>query len=536
VNTEPKSLYDPIVLEATTGRDDSDASTTVPVLEADALSKSFGATRALVDGTLTVPAGHVVALLGENGSGKSTLVKILSGVLRPDSGTVLVEGAAAKLKTPQTALRAGIVTVFQEILVAPHRTVLQNLWLGNGPARETRKLDCERRKRASAVLETLASEDIRLDDTVERLDLMQQQVCVIARALLREPRLLILDESTSTLDITRRDALFASLKARCADGMAALFISHRMDEVLAVADGFVALRSGSVVGTRSRGNADAADLIRLISGEVATRDAAGHTATSRTVSDRIVVQARAAVLRPGSGAFDLSVRAGDIVGLAGLEGHGQDEFLRALAGLHRLAGGELLAAGQGDLAPVSNYRRSVACGVVYVPRDRKVEGMADVLPILDNYGLPTLPHDAVFGLVRSGHTRRRFRRDAGTVNFTPGKQQSMGRLSGGNQQKVIIARWLAAQPGLILLNDPTRGVDLKTKHELYDLFRNLAAGGAAVVMLSSEVDELVHLMDRVLVFHDGSVSADLPHDEVTSQALVAAYFGQRTADGLQGTR
>jgi ABC-type sugar transport system ATPase subunit len=150
--------------------------------------------------------------------------------------------------------------------------------------------------------------------------------------------------------------------------------------------------------------------------------------------------------------------------------------------------------------------------------------------------VPTLPHDAVFGLVRSGHTRRRFRRDAGTVNFTPGKQQSMGRLSGGNQQKVIIARWLAAQPGLILLNDPTRGVDLKTKHELYDLFRNLAAGGAAVVMLSSEVDELVHLMDRVLVFHDGSVAADLPHDEVTSQALVAAYFGQRTADGLQGTR
>jgi len=344
------------------------------------------------------------------------------------------------------------------------------------------------------------------------------------RALLRSPRLLILDESTSTLDVTLRDQLFAELGRRTAQGLACLFISHRMDEVMKIADRFVVLRSGEVVGTRNRGEADAEELIRLISGRDV--EAARRRAAARGTGQAAAVRVEQVVLRPGGRPFDATIRRGEIVGLAGLDGHGQDELIRALAGLHAPDSGRVLVAGRGELAPVRGYQRSVARGVVYVPRDRKIEGMADVLSIIDNYSMPTLARDRRLGLLRHRLTRSRFRRDAAVVNFTPGGQDSIGRLSGGNQQKVIIARWLAAEPHVILLNDPTRGVDHKTKQELYGVFRGLAEAGAAVVMLSSEVEELAGLMDRALVFHEGSLSAELTGEGITAESVVAAYFGR----------
>jgi ABC-type sugar transport system ATPase subunit len=250
----------------------------------------------------------------------------------------------------------------------------------------------------------------------------------------------------------------------------------------------------------------------------------------------VAVRIERVVLRAGSEPFDATIRRGEIVGLAGLDGHGQDELIRAVAGLHFPHSGQLLVAGRAELAPVHDYQRAVARGVVYVPRDRKTEGMADVLSIIDNYSMPTLARDRRLGLLRHRLTRSRFRRDAEVVNFTPAGQDSIGRLSGGNQQKVIIARWLAAEPHVILLNDPTRGVDHKTKQELYDVFRSLAEAGAAVVMLSSEVEELVGLMDRVLVFHEGSLSAELRSDEITSESVVAAYFGRARSAAGRGER
>ncbi|HWD03428.1 MAG TPA: sugar ABC transporter ATP-binding protein [Amycolatopsis sp.] len=497
------------------------------VIEVRALSKGFGATKAVSDGTFHVGRGEIVALLGENGSGKSTLVKLVSGVLRPDGGEILVDGVPTRPRSPRAALEAGIVTVFQEILCARDCSVLDNVWLGNGSPVRSRTAVARRRKLAGAAWRALSGEEIDLDRPAGTLTLMQQQICVIVRALLREPKLLILDESTSTLDVTLQERLFAELRRRTSEGMACLFISHRMDEVLTVADRFVALRSGKVTATRRRGEATAQDLVRLISG----REAVAPVRQARaTVAGEVAVRLTGIRLRPTSAPFDAEVRAGDVIGLAGLEGHGQDELIKAIAGLGPVHRGEVLIRGRDGLQPVRGYRRGVAGGTVYIPRDRKVEGMADVLPILDNYGLPTLRRDQRFGLVRPNRTRTRFRRDSGTVNFVPGKQESIGRLSGGNQQKVIIARWLAAGPRVILLNDPTRGVDQKTKHELYAVFRRLAEEGAAVVMLSSEVDELVHLMDRVLVFHDGSLSAELEGAALTSEALVSAYFGASRAN------
>ncbi|MDQ1730234.1 MAG: ribose transport system ATP-binding protein [Pseudonocardiales bacterium] len=497
------------------------------IVEVRGLSKRFGATRALVDGSLSVAPGEVVALLGENGSGKSTLVKLLSGVLSPDDGQILVQGAAVRLRSPRAALAAGIVTVFQEILAARDRSVLDNLWLGHGSPVLSRSAVSDRRRLASQAWLGLSGQDVDLDRPLGELTLMEQQICVVVRALLREPKLLVLDESTSTLDVELRDRMFDQVRRRAADGMGCLFISHRMDEVMAIADRFVALRTGQVVGVRRRGEADARELIRLISG----RDVeSGARRVGTLAHGSSAVRLEGVSLRPGTKPFSATVSRGEIVGLAGLEGHGQDELIRCLAGLQVPHAGQVYVAGpkgraDEEPAAVTTYRGGVARGVVYVPRDRKVEGMADVLPIIDNYSMPTLQRDRFAGVLSPRRTKSRFQRDARTVNFTPGRQDSIGRLSGGNQQKVIIARWLAAEPRVILLNDPTRGVDLKTKHELYEVFRGLADAGAAVVMLSSEVDELVHLMDRVLVFHDGSLSAELAGDAVTPESLVSAYFG-----------
>lgn len=494
------------------------------VLEAAHLAKSFGQTKALTDGSLKVHAGEILALLGENGSGKSTMVKLLSGVYRPDSGNLLIDGREVRFTGPRSSLDSGVVTIFQEILACRDRSVLDNLWLGNGSARRGRRLETVRRRQAAEVWSALSDDKIDLDAPVGTLSLMQQQICVIARALLRRPRVLILDESTSTLDVTLRDRLFDELRRRCDAGMAALFISHRMDEVMSLADRYVALRSGAVVGTRRRGEATADELLELISGANvrAHRDRVHRAPRSTTM----VMRAAAVQLRAQRAPFNLDIHQGEILGLAGLEGHGQDDLIRALAGLKTPPSGEIyVRTTRWATEQLNSYREAVSRGIVYVPRDRKVEGMADVLSILDNYSLPTLRRDAFLGLVRPGATRRRFRRDASTVNFVEGRQDSMGRLSGGNQQKVIVARWLAAQPKVILLNDPTRGVDQKTKQELYDLFRDLTEKGTTIVMLSSEVDELVHLMDRVVVLHDGAVSAELDGDHVTADAIVAAYFG-----------
>jgi ABC-type sugar transport system ATPase subunit len=302
-----------------------------------------------------------------------------------------------------------------------------------------------------------------------------------------------------------------------------------MDEVMSLADRFVALRAGLTVGTLTRAEATPGHLIRLISGEEATRDRK-RLERARVHGAAVVLEARGVRLASAAQPVDLTVRRGEIVGLAGLEGHGQDEFLRTLAGLLPSSGGEvrLVPRQGGEPALVRSYRQAVRLGLAYVPRDRKTEGIADVLSSLDNFGTPTLADDTVAGVVRARSTLRRFRDLAGTVNLVPRGKVPVGRLSGGNQQKVIIARWLATRPGVLLLNDPTRGVDLKTKYELYDLFERLAGKGTTIVMLSTELEEHLNLMDRVLVFRSGTLARELTHAEASREALVSAYFGRGT--------
>jgi ABC-type sugar transport system ATPase subunit len=458
------------------------------------LAKAFGPTQALADCSFELRPGEVHCVVGENGSGKSTLVKVLAGIQRPDAGTIeLGDGQEAAFRSPRDATRAGIVTVFQEVLVVDARSVLENVWMGVDGVFRAPVEPAEKRRRAQAVLESLLGQAPPLDLPIENLSLSERQACCLARALVRDPRILILDEATSALDVSTRQRLFALLRERVGGGAAAIFISHRMDEIAEIGDRCTVMRSGNTVGTLDREDATADELVRLMTGsDHLAGDPAGRA--TRQLGDIVL-------------AVDgLEVRAGELVGLAGLEGHGQDAFLHMLSE----RGGE---------------------GVAYVPRERRAESIFESKSIRENFGIVTMDRDTRRGLLSHARTRARLTDYVGRLAIKLGDaEDQITTLSGGNQQKVVLARWLATDPKVLLLNDPTRGVDINAKRDIYRLLLELAGEGVAVVMLSTEVDEHVELMDRVLVFRDGNISRELSRDQLSRSAIVAAFFAEAASD------
>jgi ABC-type sugar transport system ATPase subunit/ribose/xylose/arabinose/galactoside ABC-type transport system permease subunit len=481
----------------------------LPVARIEGATKSFGPTIALRGASFELRAGEVHALMGENGSGKSTLVKILSGVHRPDGGQVLIGESPLRARDPRAAAAAGIATVFQEVQCVPAQSVLDNLWLGrDGWLRRPRASDQvshqagpdgDRRRLAQAVLTELlgACPDGLLSVPAGTLSLPERQAIAIGRALLRSPRLLILDEATSALDVATRDRLFVTVRRLTAAGTAVLFISHRMDEVAEVADRVTVLRSGASVATLERREASAGRLVELMTGGEQLVQADAATRPSGPEPGPVVLAAAG-----------LELRSGEIVGLAGLEGQGQDAYLRAL----RSAGG--------------------GARISYVARDRREESIFPPLSIRENFAAGTLRLDRRGGLISGRSSAARFAPYIDRLKIRLGRDHdAITTLSGGNQQKVVIARALAGQPQVLLLNDPTRGVDIGAKRDIYALLRELAASGLAVVMLSTEVDEHLELMDRVLVFRDGEAAAELDSQGLTRAAIVREFFGPAPATG-----
>jgi ABC-type sugar transport system ATPase subunit len=413
------------------------------------------------------------------------------------------------------------------VLVVGSRSVLDNVWVGTEGLWRGRVPEAERRRRAAELLEELLGTVPPLDRHVEELPLSDRQACSIVRALVREPRLLILDEATSALDVATRDRLFGIVHRLAAKGAAVLFISHRMDEVEELGDRITVMRSGETVATVDRGAASMQELVRLMTGA----DHLVGDATDRSVRElgENVLRADGIRLRPGANPIDFRLRAGELVGIAGLEGHGQDAFLHVLRGAAHLEGDVLLAGP--PPTEIRSVRDAAAGGIAYVPRERRAEALFDSLTIRSNFALPTLREDSIAGFVRPGAGERRFRPWIERLGIKLGTTtDDIGTLSGGNQQKVVLARWLAAKPKVLLLNDPTRGVDIGAKRDIYALLLELAGEGVAVVMLSTEVDEHVELMDRVLVFREHELFAELPRADVTREALVSAFFGRRQED------
>lgn len=508
--------------------DAPDASNMPEVLvRVEHVAKAFGATQALRDCSFELRAGEVHALVGENGSGKSTLVKILSGVHLPDAGRVEVTGADAQLRSPKTALDHGIVTVFQEVLVAPARSVLDNVWLGFDDTWRARVSMREKRRRAKEALDNLLGRPVDLSASVEDLSLSDRQACCIVRALLRRPRILILDEATSALDVATRDRLFAVIGGLAAEGVGVIFITHRIDEIEEIGDRITVMRSGETVANLNRAAWTTHDLVRLMTGSDELEAVGRHekeSAASRRGAPILTV--RGLRLRPDGKPIDLTVHAGELIGLAGLEGHGQNEFLEALWGENVVAGEVVRHLAGGDVV-IRSPVQAAQCDIAYVPRERARDSLFSWMTIRENFALPTLAQDSRFGWLSLRSSRRRF------ASYVDGLQIVLGSpddpittLSGGNQQRVILARWLAFAPRILLLNDPTRGIDINSKNDLYALFSALASKSLAVVMLSTELDEHVELMDRVLVFREHELFCELDRSELSREALVAAFFGE----------
>ena len=461
------------------------------LLAIEGVTKSFGPTVALRDCSLELAAGTVHALMGENGSGKSTLVKILSGVHRPDGGLVRIEQVPLRARSPRAAVAAGVATVFQEVQCVPGQSVFDNLWLGtDGILRRVGSSAADRRARARMVLTELLGTCPDLNAPAGSLSLSERQAVAICRALLRQPKVLILDEATSALDVATRDRLFTAVRRLTTAGGAVLFISHRMDEVTEIADRVTVLRSGESVATLDRDEARIGRLVELMTGGEHLVQQAAEASDNASFGDVVLA------------ADGLNLRVGEIVGLAGLEGQGQDDYLRSLRG----------------------------AGTAYVARDRREESIFPPLSVRENFTAATLRTDTRAGLISARRGAARLAGYVDALKIRLGRDtDAITTLSGGNQQKVVIARALASDPRVLLLNDPTRGVDIGAKRDIYALLRQLAADGMAVVMLSTEVDEHLELMDRVLVFRDGRPAAELRREDLSRSSIVGEFFGTGAA-------
>lgn len=504
---------------------------TAPLLDVRELRRTFGETIALDNCSLTVEPGEIHALVGENGSGKSTLIKILSGIMPAESGMLRWKGSATRLGSPRAAQRTGIATVFQETLVLDDMSVRDNMILG---------LDGTLRRAASPAPETaIVLEPLRalglgwldIEQPARALSLANRQLVGIARSLLRPWNLLVLDESTSALDIEDRDRLFALLRQFRTEGRSILFVSHRMDEIEVLADRSTVLRSGRSVATLPTGEGLTRKLLELMSPEKTVAAAHHHRhAVARTLHIAAPhLSVRNFSLRKDRNPFDFDLRAGEIVGVCGLEGHGQAAFLECAAGLRQPPSGTVHAGGD----VIRSARKARQAGVAFLPRDRKAEGIFAPLSVMHNITISCLGRLSRLGLIgRRPSTELAGRIVSRTKVKTAGTGAPISSLSGGNQQKALLGRLIATQPKVLVLNDPMRGVDLGAKRDLYSLLGELAGEGMSILMLSTELAELCLLCDRVLVFHDHGLAAEIDHRTLDEHRLIEAMFGQHQSKAV----
>lgn len=504
------------------------------LVQLDEITHRYGPTVALQGCRLSIAPGEIHGLVGENGSGKSTVVKLLSGIMRPTEGRVLVGGAPVDLRSPARAHQHGIVTVFQETLIADECSGLANVFGGSdGLLRRSRSARAERAA-AIEVLESLGVDAAVLDASPYRLSLADRQILTLVRALVRPWRLLILDEATSALDLATRDRLFEMLARYRSEGRSILFVSHRMDELAILIDRATVQRSGRTVGTVDRAEATPGRLLSMMSGreDVSTTgsDQARHPAP-RDARVEPVLRARGLAASRADAGFDLEVRRGEILGVASLDGQGGTTLVELLAGRRSAAAGELEIESAGAWRRVRGYRQAFRAGIAYVPGKRQEEGLFRTLDVADNLAMATYGRHARLGFFRGSDVRGSVRQEMERLGVVPADPTyPITGLSGGNAQKVLVGRWLAARPEVLVLNDPLRGVDIGTKQDFYELLRGLTDAGMTVVMLSTEIEELLVACDRVAVCHAHRVQRVLDGEDFHHDAVLAAMFG-RDADG-----
>jgi ABC-type sugar transport system ATPase subunit len=492
------------------------------MLEVRGLTKHFGGIAALDGVAMSVSRGRVHALLGENGAGKSTLLKCLSGVYEPDAGQMLLDGQPYAPGNPLEAEAAGLRFVHQELNLVPGFSAYENAFVGRRYPRRAGMVDWGAMRRRFAEIRDRYGLDVDIDLPVGRLSTAKCQLVEILRALMDEARVLVLDEPTASLSEAEAETLHGIIRRLAGHGCAMIFVSHRLDEVFAVADDYTVLRNGRSVGTGNLKDIDRDGVVALMAGE-AFRGETAATEISRGSTVLELSNFRPSPVRDG---IDLAIAAGEIVGLYGIVGSGRSSLLKSIWGANPLAAGEVHL--QGKRLPAQGIAARIDAGVAYVPEDRRTKGLVMHHPILDNVVLPRVSRNRIAKGLPIVNWRAA-RADAQTVlserNVKFGRlTDQISTLSGGNQQKVMIGRWLAADTRLFLLDEPTRGVDVRSKAEIHALCRRLAGGGAAVVFVTSDIEELLMLATRIVVMAEGRITLDIANRGVQRQAVLDATF------------
>jgi ribose transport system ATP-binding protein len=486
------------------------------------VSKRYGGVHALQDAELVIEAARIHAVLGENGAGKSTLIKIMAGVVAPDEGRMLLDGAPVSFASPAAANVAGIACIFQELSLIPDLSVADNIAISNPPRRFGLIDRRAQRRMAEEALARAGADNIHPLALVKDLSLSRRQMVEIAKALARKPRILILDEATSALTAADVTKIYGVLRRLRAEGLALVYISHRMHEIAELADECTVFRNGRSVATYAAGTKTDNEVVELMIGR--EYNAVFPVRPARApdgAPPRLDVRRLSWSERLHN--ISLQLHAGEVIGLGGLDGQGQRELLLALFGVLRGTAGEVLIDGRPVVITGPHVAKREQIGMALIPEDRKTEGLMLPMSVRDNLSFAALDSLSRWGVIDStveGDAVERMVRLLAVRS--EGIHVPAGSLSGGNQQKLVIGKWLMMTPRILLLNDPTRGIDVGTKQEMYQLLRDLADAGAAILFYSTDYDELVGCCDRVLVMYDGAIKRELVGAEITERALISS--------------
>jgi len=495
-------------------------------LVAEGISKGFAGVQALREVTVEVRSGEVLALIGENGAGKSTLLRILSGDYQPDAGRLVLDGQPITLGNPRDAHRAGIRVIYQEPEIIPHVSVAENVYVGELP-RHGRLFD--RRTLLARVRGDLARYGFAgaLDPTTlgSELSPAQRQLVEILRALTSDVKVLAFDEPTSSLSDAEVEALFRLIRRLRGEGLAIVYVSHRMKEIFAIADRVVVLRDGRVVGSRPVAGTSEGELVRLMVG----RDLSEAFVREPRPPGPLVLSVRGLTTDDVTD-IDLDLHAGEVVGLAGLVGAGRSELAQAIVGNVAIHFGEVRLDGRP--LRLHSPAEAVRAGIGFAPEERKAQALLLERTVRDNISLAVLDRLRRFRVVRRAQENALARRFVRQLDVrTPSIEREVGTLSGGNQQKVVLARWLARRPKVLILDEPTRGVDVGAKAEIYSIINELADDGLALLLISSELLEILGLADRIVVMQAGRISGELSRAQATEERVLALAIADHVAAG-----
>jgi len=496
------------------------------LLELEGIDKRYGGVRALEGARFACARGRIHALLGENGAGKSTLIKVMAGVVQPDAGRIVLEGRERRFAHPQDAAAAGIACIFQELSLLPDLTVADNICIADPPRRWGLVDRAAQRRVAEAALARAGVADIHPLTPVRELPLSRRQLVEIAKALAREPKLLILDEATSALSAADVQRVFDLLVRLRSEGLAIVYISHRMKEIAALADDCSVFRNGRHVASFEAGTASDAQIVEMMIGRDIAHAYPPKPAPNHDAARTPALATRGLAWAERLRGIDFEAHAGEVVGLGGLDGQGQREFFLALFGVLAGVQGEVSIEGRPGLPRSPREAKSPRFGLALAPEDRKTDGLMLPISVRDNLSFAALPRLFPSGLIAGAAEDAACAVQVQQLAIkAPALDDAVGTLSGGNQQKVVIGKWLMTGPRTVLLCDPTRGIDVGTKQEIYALLRRLADAGACVVLYSTDYAELIGCCDRVAVFREGRIAAWLQGEALTEHALIASALG-----------